>query len=132
MTKEEILELKQDENLDKLIAEIVMKWHKFHLYVDGTWTDYHADQWHDENGIVKYQLLKEFKPSTNISCAWQVFEMIKSLGGWIEVAWNPKKKHYRCVIGGNLSEGKLKSVDLSGFKTAQEAICKVSIIAMIP
>lgn len=131
MTRDEILAMELGRELDALVAEKVMGWTVFREKHNG----YELED--DEIAIgyppgedinsVPYEI-EDY--STHIQTAWVVFNKIKDLGAWIEVAWNPKKKHYRCAIGANFTNGKLKTtIDENKFQTAPEAICKAALIA---
>lgn len=133
MTRDEILAMKPGRELDALVAINIFGWQKVvfggvvmiappqndeRMHWAANWDEHGCPHW-----IPHY--------STDISAAWEVFEKIKNLGGWIEIAWNPKKKHYRCMVGANFSSGVLKSIDVSGFEEAPEAICKAALLAKL-
>ncbi|MBP1309107.1 hypothetical protein JOD82_002127 [Paenibacillus sp. 1182] len=68
--------------------------------------------------------------SEDFAAAGEVFEKIKNYGAWIEVAWNPRKQHYRGFIGAkNVIELK-SSCDIPG-RTAPEAICLPALISIL-
>lgn len=131
MTREEILAMKPGRELDALVAEKVMGWTNFSpidpdcdygVGVNGYRRNYAKSPDGQEKPFPFY--------STDMSATWEVFEKIKEEGAWVEVAWNPKKKHYRCLIGAEPIEG-LQTVDLSGTNTAAEAICKAALLAVM-
>lgn len=65
--------------------------------------------------------------TTDIRAAFQVFEKMKARNAWIEIAWSPFMKAYRCSIGSAI--GDLKSADVVA-QTASEAICLAALRAV--
>jgi hypothetical protein len=70
----------------------------------------------------------EWSPTTDMEEAWKVFEKFIQWNCWIEVAFSPKSKKYRCLIGTNYANKKLQSVDVSA-DTASLAICLAALKA---
>lgn len=67
LTREKVLAMDAGENLDRLIAEKVMNWY----ITQGEYSG--KEYWNDENDYSPYSV-KDFKPSTDISAAWEVLE----------------------------------------------------------
>lgn len=149
MTREEILAMKPGRELDVLMAEKVMGLNGEHDWIkdkDGEIDIFayesgycngpkcsvcgyeYCHHCHKEPPIEKCNETKAY--SSNIAAAWEVFGKIKDTGAWIEVAWNPKRKHYRCAIGAKPIK-ELQTVDLNGCDNAPEAICKAALLAVM-
>lgn len=74
MTRDEILAMEAGPDLDALVAEITMGWHRSACWDDGSFYWLTTQTGHEK--------LKDwrFKPSQEIAAAWQVEERIKELG----------------------------------------------------
>lgn len=105
-----------EEERDKLVARSVIRLAE--SWFDEGWDDYWYGYYH-LGGYGHY--------TTDIRSAFQIVEKLKDHNAWIEIAWSPFKKAYRCLIGGAI--GDLKSVDVVA-QTATEAICLAALRAM--
>jgi SAM-dependent MidA family methyltransferase len=73
VNKEEMLEMKAGKELDALVIEKVMRWKN-----DGEWLT-------DITTFPGLRLVEDFKPSTDMTAAWEVLEEMQSEGIYLDI-----------------------------------------------
>ncbi len=109
--------MKAGSELDNFIAEKVMRWH----ITTGEYSG--KEYWNDENDYSPYSV-NDFRPSTNISVAWQVVEKIKIEHGYAVEILETKVRSY-CTIKDFTYD--ISSADA---ETAPLAICLAALKAV--
>lgn len=122
MTKEEIMEMEPGNVLNTLIAEKVMNWYVSEGEYSG------KKYWNDENDYSPYAVA-DFKPSTDISAAWEVVEKVQ------------KQLSLDFSLRRHIHQFEMKwishfyDIDIDPIRvvstTAAECICKSALIAVI-
>lgn len=115
MTREEILALSPGRELDSLVAEKVMGWERDFQF------------WKDESGRIRTiepTSFGSFEPSTDITAAWEVVELIGKDYG-VEVYHEDGLSE--CAIH-KAEIGVIARVEAL---TVPEAICKAAILAVM-
>ncbi|MED4883146.1 BC1872 family protein [Bacillus smithii] len=105
------------EEINYLVAEKVMGW----KVVNKEYSSF--------NTGIGIGLPEQFEPSIETEDALRVFNKFVEWNCWIEVAYNPKNKTYRCLIGANYATKELKNVDVSA-KTFSLSICLAALKAV--
>jgi len=121
ITKEEILAMEAGYELDALVATRIMGWRRIRpgMY-----------QWMwSANGKRVLYACSEWKPSTDISPAWQVVEKMLDLGFCIELyAPKPLATEWSVLYVTNVSRYQTDKVYAP---EAPEAICKGALLAKL-
>lgn len=115
MTREEILSMSAGKELDELVAEKVMGWERT------------GQCWKDERGntrTIELTSFGSFEPSTDITAAWEVVELIGKDYG-VEVYHEDGLSE--CAVG-SLHKPEIVRVEAL---TAPEAICKAALLAVM-
>ena len=120
MTRDEILAMKPGRELDARVAEKVMGWKTNWLKTD--WWEEINPNTHHHKGLVK-----DFKPSTDISAAWEVVEKMFERGGCEIGCYGSKSggKWFEVIVITMNGEVKVTA------HTAHEAICKAALLAVM-
>jgi hypothetical protein len=139
MTKEEILKMEPGREMDALVAEKVMGWTKKWNNFSGAndWMGYGTGTRNDRN----------WKPSEDISAAWEVVERIKTKDafqyvGDLHIVWGgfgenltPKGPHGQMIYPNALCWLVSIETETNTYRvtanTAPEAICKAALLACL-
>jgi len=139
MTRDEVMALEAGPELDALVAEKVMGWHRAAC---SNWTERRSGQpWLDVDSLSAANPF--WSPSTDIAAAWEVVEKVRG--------WKPKVRGNTCAcfaidapaVTGGLEKPAVWAAgwhDYAGWEragsleatadTAPLAICRVSLLAL--
>ncbi|SFM09537.1 BC1872 family protein [Pelosinus propionicus] len=122
VAREQILKMVPGRELDKQVAAEVMKWED---------TGFGNSTFWDSNRRLRMLRglgnTRKFNPSTDISEAWEVVEALKRKGLYMAFAMN--RDTYNFSVWD--SNGIELIIDWVRCKTAQEAICKAALLAVL-
>jgi hypothetical protein len=121
LTREEILAMEPGEELNHLVIESVLKWHKVDLKPRNNgwfWSDGHTHLGWDS-----------FSPSTDISAAWEVVTHLMNdhKDVLVQGVSFEKNRLFDCAIYEHEDELAVTSMQSS----APEAICKAALLAVL-
>lgn len=135
MTREEIMAMPECLDLDHLVAEKVMHWHREGskwMRADGQHTGYVVES------AVEYPF-SSFRPSIDISDAWEVVEHSRSRGWYFTLKNGVCLQPLQAIWEAEVFEGELMVADAVGqcvayrqevarATTAPLAICRVALL----
>lgn len=129
MTREEILALKPGRELDALVAEKVMGW-----------DDSGDGEWRNEFDR-PIESIRLWRPSTDISAAWEVVEKMNELDfsitthslGKIVTVYGPETNHEKIdkAKKAGLHSKLIETCAMTYGESVPEAVCKAALLVMI-
>lgn len=114
MTREEVLAMVPGSEMDAIVAEKVMGWR----IINGPWSGH--EYWEDENLHIPCEVAK-FKPSTEISAAWQIFDKFDDI---VVRKYETITGEFRYVC--SIVNENIYSADAED--TAELAICRAALL----
>lgn len=133
MTRDEILQLEPGPELDRLVAERVMGWHR-EPYRNEKFPRIIA-QWKDANGEVMVSENIDgslgWSPSIDIVAAWEVVEVLYMRGMVPEVygVWFTRKKKWVAMFWYDTKDG--MNTAKSEARSLPLAICRAALLAVM-
>ncbi len=127
--------MKAGHEMDVLIAEKVMGWHKF---IDHSYSENNVMWYAVENGYASYQDAVDtfgscvgWSPSTELDDAWRVAEKVLAMDIGIDVSRMPNSKLWHAALY-RMDDGEYmaKADDMVEAETAPLAICLAALRAV--
>lgn len=126
LTREKILNMSPGAGMDTMIAEKVMRWY----ITEGQYSG--KRYWNDHDDYSPYSE-KDFKPSTDISCAWEAQEEVmerrpvKYIAALMQVLWNDTD-----YIGDGAPDNMLEWKDIAELlRATPEQRCKAALLTTL-
>lgn len=127
-TREQILAMEPGKDLDRLVAEQVLKWDESRFRYD---SETGISERIKHNEFFGEDVWEPFNPSTDIAAAWEVVEKLKKEKGLVTLVGNEKKWECRITAMVDVVYG-IDVKDVSYWsKSAPEAICKTALLAVL-